>query len=480
MKNRYYFYQFFLWVFLGFSAFGSKAQYIDTVWEYKPAPGQFINALPWGSPSSAYSLTGGIDGSLSLGAWGGYVVFSFDEPITNDPDHPFGVDFTLFGNPVSDWSEPGVVWVMKDENGNDLPDDTWYQLAGSDHFFSSTQADVEVTYFNPELENPNHVRWSDNEGNEGFIHVHADHPQPYYPLSDSFPDVDNQQYQLHGARLPDLTDTSDPPFIKFPPRAFGYADNNVKGTEPNTIPDNPYTPEVENAGGDGFDIAWAVDENMDYVDLDTVHFVKVQTAVLGNAGWVGEISTELRGGARVHPDPRITGPLQMIVIRDLPHTITQSQWQLEALAFYKGRVEYDRKIRWEVNMSGASVDENMMLTLTESGELTLHAFLEDDPEVSASVSVLVDLEDETHIKETGEYLVSVYPNPADDHIALSFPAGESTEVNIYHSDGRLILSMNDYAPDSMVFTGDLVPGIYLVRIRVNDDYLTTRFLKSGM
>ena len=82
---------------------------------------------------------GGINGSLSLGAFGGSVVFRFEEAVENHPDNPFGVDFTIFGNPMAQWSEPGVVLVMEDENGNGLADDTWYELAGSDHHFSSTK-----------------------------------------------------------------------------------------------------------------------------------------------------------------------------------------------------------------------------------------------------------------------------------------------------------------------------------------------------
>ncbi len=477
MKNRYYLNHFPVFLFCFFSSLMLKAQFIDTIWEYKPAPGQFINTSPWGTPSSAHSLAGGIDGSLSLGAWGGYVVFSFDQPITDHPDHPFGIDFTLFGNPVQQWAEPGVVWVMKDENKNGLPDDTWYQLAGSDHFFSSTQRNVEVTYFNPDYENATHVRWLDHEGNQGYLDVHADHPHPYYPLQDSFPDVDAQQYLLTGTRLPNLTDTSDPPFMKFPGRAFGYADNSVKGSGTLTIPDNPYTPEIENAGGDGFDIAWAVDENLEYVNLDTVHFIKVQTAVLANAGWVGEISTELRGGVRVEPNTSLSGELQMVVIKDLPHLITHPQWQLEAFAFHKGRVDFDKQILWEVDMPGASVDENMMLNLSESGELTIHAFLADNPEVSASVSVFVDIEGQTYIGESGKEALSVYPNPAQDHLVLSFPKSERARVNIYHPDGRLLKTLSGYSSGSQIYTGDLTPGVYLIRTLIKDRYMTVRFIK---
>jgi len=107
----------------------SVSQFVQKIHEYKPAPGQFINKEPFGTHNAAQSIVGTINGGLSLGAFGGYVIFSFEEPVKNHPDNPFGVDFIIFGNPMPTFSEPGIVSVMKDENGNRLPDDTWYELA---------------------------------------------------------------------------------------------------------------------------------------------------------------------------------------------------------------------------------------------------------------------------------------------------------------------------------------------------------------
>jgi len=133
-----------------FGGAGLQAQYISEVIQYVPAPGQLVNTA-WGSPRSAASLVGGMNGSMTLGSFGGYVVFRLEGPVDNHPDNPYGVDFTIYGNPVAEWSEPGIVSVMKDVNYNGNPDDTWYELAGSDYFFSSTLKDYRVTYENPPM-----------------------------------------------------------------------------------------------------------------------------------------------------------------------------------------------------------------------------------------------------------------------------------------------------------------------------------------
>jgi hypothetical protein len=73
------------------------------------APGQFIDPN-WG---------------LSLGGYGGSTVFSRTfSNITGD-------DFRIDGNAWGAWIEPGIIWVMKDENKNGKADDTWYELKGN-------------------------------------------------------------------------------------------------------------------------------------------------------------------------------------------------------------------------------------------------------------------------------------------------------------------------------------------------------------
>ena len=105
----------------------AASPYVSRVFEFVPAPGQFVNLLPaYDSADNAEAmlakvndcLVGKANGTvLTLGAWGGYVVVGFDHTIANVAD---AYDFQINGNAFANNAEPGVVMVSVDENGNDF------------------------------------------------------------------------------------------------------------------------------------------------------------------------------------------------------------------------------------------------------------------------------------------------------------------------------------------------------------------------
>ncbi|MBN2613832.1 MAG: T9SS type A sorting domain-containing protein [Bacteroidales bacterium] len=454
-----------------------QAQYISEVLEYKPAPGQFINSSPWGIPNSAKSLIGGVTGSMSLGAFGGYVIFKFANPVENDANNPFGVDFTIFGNPLNEWSEQGIVSVMKDENGNGLPDDTWYELAGSDYFFSNTIKKYEVTYTNPNQSSSADVPWADNKGNSGAILANGFHAQPYYPLIDSFPDIASNEYTLSGTRVADEVDRTNPSCVNSYRKAFGYVDNQLRGSAPYTVPDNPYTPEKENSGGDAFDISWAVDEDGNYVDLDKIDFVKVHNAVLADAGWLGEVSTEITGAVDVAPNHSITGISEIIVLKELPDTIVGNRYQIEAFAFDYGRWDKEAKIKWDINLADANINAENLLSFSSSGRLTVIASLEGNPSIIATDSaVLIYQNNPTSVSQNNFAALKLYPNPASENIYIEVT--NDADVEIYEITGIKVMTILNYQANQPVSIAHLANGIYIIKISEQNECITLRFVKD--
>ncbi len=444
-----------------------RAQYIDEVHAYLPAPGQFANTS-WSSPFSARSLPGGLEGTMSLGSFGGYVVFSFENPVENHPDNPYGVDFTIFGNPLEEWAEPGIVSVMKDENGNGIPDDTWYELAGCDYFFTSTLRKYRVAYSDPGGEGAADVPWTDNLGRSGVVHAGGFYDQPYYPRPDSFPETAGGSYRLEGTGLPDPVIRSDPTGLRSPQKTFGYADNHPAGDPPYTVPDNPYTTELENAGGDGFDISWAIDTSGTYMELDRVDFIRVHSACLAHGGWLGELSTEIRGAVDVSPQPGVSGENQVVVMARLPDTIRGRSYQLEAFGFENGRILKEKTIEWETDLNGVLVDEEQQLQFTSSGSLTLTAYLAERPAVrTTSSTVLVFADPATGVTETTPSLSSMYlfPNPASDFVTLH---GSGTgNLQLFDLSGKKIMEIGSCRGGVPVSIAHLMPGLYMVRAEMN-------------
>mgnify|MGYP006910399221 FL=1 len=92
------------------------------------------------------------------------MTLKYDKAITDDPKHPYGIDFTVFGNSNGGegFSEPGNVLVSEDGK-------EWYSLAGSDHYDSTTMWDYSVTY----KKNPKSkiADYEDNLGNAGSLGV---------------------------------------------------------------------------------------------------------------------------------------------------------------------------------------------------------------------------------------------------------------------------------------------------------------------
>ena len=241
--------------------------YVTELLQFHPAPGQFINKNP-GNLASAETLIGK-RGLVTLGAWGGSISFAFDHTVINSKGEN---DFIIYGNGWSTFAEPGVIYVMQDDNGNGLPDDTWYEIKGSAHTLEGTIRDYKVTYFRPNTIDDD-VAWEDNKGNTGFVLKNSFHKQAYYPEL-----ITEDSYTISGTLLSDINiDKSNPSMITSAPFEYGYADN---------------TP-----GGDKIKIADAIDKDGKPVHLSGIDFVKIQTGIQANMGSLGEFSTEVTGVA---------------------------------------------------------------------------------------------------------------------------------------------------------------------------------------
>ncbi len=309
---------------LTLGANADNSPYMAKVYDFQPAPGQFINTLPEYLPGNTKEdmiakveqrLVKYFDDEdsvwvynpkqmISLGGYGGYIVFGFDHPVINVPgEYDFKIEGNAFqadqSSTAGGSSEPGIVMVSQDLNHNGIPDDPWYELAGSEYNNPRTQHNYVITYYKPDedktptpsktsayLSDTTYIRWTSNDALtpdsvKGYMSRNTFHSQSYWPgwLADS------ASLTFSGSKLPCNAADESGNGTYWVQRFYdwGYVDNRPNTTDP------------------GFKIDWAVDAGGKTKKLEYVDFIKVYCAVNQYCGWLGETSTEVTAAEDLHP-----------------------------------------------------------------------------------------------------------------------------------------------------------------------------------
>lgn len=267
--------------------------FANKVWEYMPAPCQFMNtettAYRTGYNENqvlAYATERICNKELiSLGGFGGYIVLGFPAPI---PHIEGEYDFKIYGNAYysiygtqtgkpGGSAEPGIVWVSADDNKNGKPDDTWYELAGSEYGSANETHNYSIEYSRP-TNAKGDVPWTDNTGATGAILRNQYHLQDsYYPAW-----INDEKLHFSGTRLKNNAVLENGIWVGYC-YGWGYADNQPNSTDLCKMK-----------------IDWAVDKNGKKVKLEHIDFVRIYTAVNQDVGDIGEISTEVMTIENLH------------------------------------------------------------------------------------------------------------------------------------------------------------------------------------
>ena len=275
--------------------------------------GQFANNSGWGylgtkfvGPNKTAPETTGV----SLGAFGGFIEFYFENGIEDKATNPYGVDFVIYGNAFNGNPEAGAVQVSVDGT-------TWYELAGSNYYKSNfTAADPAngfSKFYTGTLRNTSVIYTKGSSrvtAKLGSLNAADCCPAAWFPLTTNFTAFENDptggatcdsrvSVNLSGNTLTFTGVTAIADSDTTADYAFGYADVTPNGS-PSEYGEavNPYTPYTsDKTGGDGFDLAWAVDiATGEPVNLSgqKVKYVRVYSAVL-DFGRFGETSPEITG-----------------------------------------------------------------------------------------------------------------------------------------------------------------------------------------
>jgi len=264
------------------SAFSNLSPYITKVFDYKYGPGQHASLITadWKGENFIGEPWTGTKRYTSLGGWGGYITAGFDHVIKNVE----GADFMIYTQPGPS-SEPAVVFVMNDDDGDGTPNDgEWAEIKGSEYTHAETIHDYEVTYYKPA--GSGNVTWKDNKGSKGELVPVFESSTWWWSGYGSKTEV-----TFNGVKLPNayVNSSTNPDIENWTVRrdlfTFGYAEcyNNLDYN--NILKANL------------FDISNAVDKAGNKVNLTGIRFIKVQSGIFQVAGWLNEISTEVSGAA---------------------------------------------------------------------------------------------------------------------------------------------------------------------------------------
>lgn len=325
----------------------SKYDVPDRVVDYFAIDSQYTNAAYGSSPETTLA------GSLkSLGNFGGYITYYYENAITDDPNNAYGMDFYVYGNSFSNGTsaaEPGQVYVSEDG-------EKWYALAGSNHYDDTTVIDYAVTYKKTE---DGKTTWTDSLGNSGGKSFNWPKQSIYYmnelALKDSLTLRGVLLKSMDGSVSGDGTTAAMSGKV-----AFGYADYFVNGTIGADV--NPY---AQNAASCGFDIAWAVDEDGNPVHFENgIHYIKVATASNIYAGAFGEKSTEVSQVVRTVRQENAVGKTDKIT----GIIISDDNGEVSDCELVPGKYEYEVYVgasdTVKVSVVGADDTDNIYVNST--------------------------------------------------------------------------------------------------------------------
>ena len=309
------------------------------LYAYLPAPAQFVNeGVTTGGWGDAYDSTGALKKNaatgVSLGFFGGYAVYKFTTPISDDPSHPYGADFIVYGNAFWNNSEAGCIQVSKDGQ-------KWYDIAGSMYYTKSTPG-ASIKFTNPNTaEDAGITAAASNKGTladvlyeltvgetktSGTVTKNTFHNHSWFPLNANYftasgsraamAKVDEFSFVSRTLNSDNITNTltftgtllnNYPGTGKTDQIGFGYCDVHPNKTLGGSIAYNPYqtftsssdydTKVAGTSGGDPIDIAWAVKPDGTPAGLSKIQYVRIYTGMAQMNGIFGEISTEVCGVA---------------------------------------------------------------------------------------------------------------------------------------------------------------------------------------
>jgi hypothetical protein len=135
--------------------------------------------------------------------------------------------------------------------------------------------------------------------------------------------------------------------------------------------------------------------------------------------------------------------------------------------------EFDGSIQWLFNGVELAGATSQSIEATAEGDYSVVYSYDFGCEGEATSSIVFV---SNSVSKLNEESVMVIPNPADAVISIRIPGGERASVHIYSADGKLV--RDGLTNATAIDISDLNPGLYLIRVLVNNEQYQTTLLKK--
>lgn len=198
----------------------------------------------------------------------GQLTVSFDTPIEDHADNPFGLDFIVYsnafwvgGDPQKRFQEPAIVEISPDGT-------TWYMIPGSRNY-SYSGGTVPIV---------NETNGGDNSSDPELLAGTITNPNS----TDGNSSNDDIEYNWGYAELS--------------PTMPAYLDNYLRPDDPGAVGMT-----ARSGGGDSFDIAWAIDSSGSLANLTSITHIRI-TPFINRTMTVGLATPEIMAVADIAAD----------------------------------------------------------------------------------------------------------------------------------------------------------------------------------
>lgn len=183
-------------------------------------------------------------------------------------------------------------------------------------------------------------------------------------------------------------------------------------------------------------------------------------------------------------EPRYSGNYTFYITSDngrrlwVNNQLIIDQWQDDWDIEYSGNItltagqQYDIRLEYFENNGGANCKLSWS-SATQGKEIIPRNQL-----YAAPLSLITNSVAATFNKAADTKDITLYPNPASDHVRLKFNAKQA-KATIYDALGRQVSAARTISSNQQISTSQLKPGVYIIQIDINGVKTSKHFVKSA-